>query len=84
MTTLPGKNEVAEDQQGFNFIEAAKTVSPSPFIVFSSVSDATPTCGVPHFETKAKVEEALKASGLRHTILAPGTLLLPSSSTIDN
>lgn len=51
-------------------VTAAQRVS-LPFLVFSSVSDATPTCGIPHFETKAKVEEALKTSGLRHAVVAP-------------
>ncbi|GAA5990164.1 hypothetical protein JCM10908_005854 [Rhodotorula pacifica] len=59
-----------EDQQGYNFIEAAKAVQ-LPYLVFTSVSDATVDCGVPHFETKAKVEVALKDSGLRHAVVAP-------------
>ncbi|GAA5880019.1 hypothetical protein JCM8547_004850 [Rhodosporidiobolus lusitaniae] len=70
MTTVPGKKEPTEDAQGKAFVEAAKASS-LPFLVFSSVSDATPTCGVPHFETKAKVEEAIKASGIPHTVIAP-------------
>ncbi|GAA5831644.1 hypothetical protein JCM11251_000779 [Rhodosporidiobolus azoricus] len=65
-----GKNEPPEDQLGINFVEAAKETG-LPFLVFSSVSDATPTCGIPHFETKAKVEEALKANGIKNTIIAP-------------
>ncbi|GAA5824482.1 hypothetical protein JCM11251_000441 [Rhodosporidiobolus azoricus] len=65
-----GKNEPTEDQLGINFVEAAKETG-LPFLVFSSVSDATPTCGIPHFETKAKVEDALKASGIKNTIIAP-------------
>lgn len=70
VTTIPGKGGVSEDQQGLNFIAAAEVVK-LPYIVFSSVSDASPTCGVPHFETKAKVEEALKQSSLKHAIIAP-------------
>lgn len=61
---------VDEDQQGYNFIEAAKAAR-LPYLVFTSVSDATIDCGVPHFETKAKVEAALKESGLRHAVVAP-------------
>ncbi|ORY90162.1 hypothetical protein BCR35DRAFT_287397 [Leucosporidium creatinivorum] len=70
VTTISGKNGPTEDQMGKNFVTAAQRTS-LPFLVFSSVSDATPTCGIPHFETKAKVEEALKASGLRHAVVAP-------------
>ncbi|BGP44993.1 hypothetical protein JCM10450v2_000808 [Rhodotorula kratochvilovae] len=70
VTTIPGKGAPTEDTQGKNFVSAAQRAS-LPFLVFSSVSDATPTCGIPHFETKAKVEEALKASGLKYGIVAP-------------
>lgn len=70
VTTIPGKGGVPEDQQGLNFIAAAEAVK-LPYVVFTSVSDASPTCGVHHFETKAKVEEALKQSSLKHAILAP-------------
>ncbi|GAA5975591.1 hypothetical protein JCM11641_003542 [Rhodosporidiobolus odoratus] len=68
-TAHPGKNDPTEDAQGKAFVDAAKETS-LPFLVFTSVSDATPTCGVPHFETKAKIEEAIVASGIPHTILA--------------
>lgn len=61
---------IDENQQGYNFIEAAKAVR-LPYLVYTSVSDATVDCGVPHFETKAKVEVALKESGLRHAVVAP-------------
>lgn len=61
---------IDEDQQGYNFIETAKAVH-LPFLVYTSVSDASVDCGVPHFETKAKVEIALTESGLRHAIVAP-------------
>lgn len=70
MSLIPGKGEITEDQQGYNFIEAAQATK-LPFIVFTSVSDATPTCGVPHFETKAKIELALKDSGIPHAVIAP-------------
>ncbi|GAA5969611.1 hypothetical protein JCM8115_003090 [Rhodotorula mucilaginosa] len=70
VSVIPGKGEIAEDQQGYNFIEAAQATK-LPFIVFTSVSDATPTCGVPHFETKAKIELALKDSGIPHAVVAP-------------
>lgn len=70
VTVVPGKGGLEEDQQGYNFIEAAKAVN-LPYAVFTSVSDATPTCGVPHFETKARVEAAIKESGLKHAVVAP-------------
>ncbi|GAA5945083.1 hypothetical protein JCM10213_001552 [Rhodosporidiobolus nylandii] len=72
LVTIPDllKPSLPEVEQGKAFIQAAKATS-LPFLVFTSVSDATPTCGVPHFETKAVIEEGLKASGVSHTILAP-------------
>ena len=70
VSLIPGKGAITEDQQGYNFIEAAQATQ-LPFIVFTSVSDATPTCGVPHFETKAKIELALKDSGIPHAVVAP-------------
>ncbi|GAA5882602.1 hypothetical protein JCM3774_002738 [Rhodotorula dairenensis] len=70
VSLIPGKGDVAEDQQGYNFIQAAQATN-LPFVVFTSVSDATPTCGVPHFETKAKIELALKESGIPHAVVAP-------------
>lgn len=70
MTTIPGKGGVSEDQQGYNFIAAAEAVN-LPYVVFTSVSDASPTCGVPHFETKAKIEAALERSSLKHAVVAP-------------
>ncbi|GAA6042164.1 hypothetical protein JCM8097_004993 [Rhodosporidiobolus ruineniae] len=67
---LGTKQSMPEDEQGINFVNAAKATS-LPFMVFTSVSDATPTCTVPHFETKARVEEALKESGIPHAVVAP-------------
>ncbi|BGP34336.1 hypothetical protein JCM10296v2_006151 [Rhodotorula toruloides] len=52
VTALPSKGQPTEDQQGRNFVDAAKRAN-LPFLVFSSVANATPTIGIPHFETKA-------------------------------
>ncbi|GAA5917960.1 hypothetical protein JCM6882_001064 [Rhodosporidiobolus microsporus] len=70
VTTIPGKGARTEVEQGVTFIDAAKETS-LPFLVYTSVSDISPTCGIPHFETKAKVEEALNASGIKNTVVAP-------------
>lgn len=39
--------------------------------MFASVGDAEVDSGVPHFESKARIEEHLKASGLEYTFLRP-------------
>jgi len=42
-----------------------------PYIVYSSVSDADRRTGIPHFESKAEVEEHLRALGTDYAIVAP-------------
>jgi uncharacterized protein YbjT (DUF2867 family) len=59
-----------EIQQGVAVIEAAKRQGVSHF-VYSSVGSANEETGIPHFETKVKVEEHLRSSGLQYTILRP-------------
>src|ERR1700704_1250030 len=59
-----------EVQQGTNAIEAAKVASVS-HVVLASVASADDDTGIPHFESKAKVEQHLKASRVPHTITRP-------------
>ena len=42
-----------------------------PYIVYSSVSDADRKTGIPHFDSKAEVEEHLKRLGTGYSIVAP-------------
>jgi len=59
-----------EIQQGVAVIEAAKRQGVSQF-VYSSVGSADEETGIPHFESKVKVEEHLRSSGLQYTIVRP-------------
>jgi uncharacterized protein YbjT (DUF2867 family) len=59
-----------EIQQGVAVIEAAKRQGVSHF-VYSSVGSADEETGIPHFESKVKVEEHLRLSGLQYTIVRP-------------
>jgi uncharacterized protein YbjT (DUF2867 family) len=59
-----------EIQQGVAVIEAAKRQGASHF-VYASVGSADEGTGIPHFESKAKVEEHLRSSGLQYTIPRP-------------
>jgi uncharacterized protein YbjT (DUF2867 family) len=59
-----------EIQQGVAVVEAAKRQGVSHF-VYSSVGSANEKTGIPHFESKVKVEEHLLLSGLVYTILRP-------------
>jgi uncharacterized protein YbjT (DUF2867 family) len=82
----------AEVRQGINLIDAIKRSRVS-HVVYSSVVSADKKTGVPHFETKFRIEEHLRGTGLHNTILRPayfmenwlrmrdniesGTLMLP-------
>ena len=59
-----------EIQQGVAVIEAAMRQGVSHF-VYSSVGSADEETGIPHFESKVKVEEHLRSSGLQYTIVRP-------------
>ena len=59
-----------EIQQGVAVIEAAKRQGVTHF-VYSSVGAADEETGIPHFESKIKVEERLLSSGLKYTIVRP-------------
>jgi uncharacterized protein YbjT (DUF2867 family) len=70
LTTPFESGPAAELAQGDAIIEAAVAAG-LPYLVFSSVAGATAHTGIPHFESKAQVEQALWASGLAHTVVAP-------------
>src|SRR3989442_5492560 len=59
-----------EVQQGTTAIDAAKAASVG-HVVLSSVASADRNTGIPHFESKAKVEQYLRASRVPHTITRP-------------
>ncbi|MCX8562414.1 NmrA/HSCARG family protein [Mycolicibacterium mucogenicum] len=59
-----------EVAQGLHIIAAAVKAR-VPHLVYSSVSNADQHTGIPHFDSKAEIEEALAASGVPHTIVGP-------------
>jgi uncharacterized protein YbjT (DUF2867 family) len=59
-----------EIQQGVDFADAAAAAQ-VPHVVFSSVGGAERNSGVPHFESKRRVEEHLLGRGLSTTIVRP-------------
>src|SRR5688500_1717530 len=59
-----------EVQQGKTVADAAKAASVEHF-VYSSVGSAHRQTGIPHFESKAEVEEHVREIGLPYTILRP-------------
>jgi uncharacterized protein YbjT (DUF2867 family) len=60
----------AEVQQGVTLIHAARKAGIEHF-VYSSVASADRRTGIPHFESKRRIEERLKKSGLLYTIIGP-------------
>jgi uncharacterized protein YbjT (DUF2867 family) len=60
----------AETRQGINLIDAAQRSRITHF-VYSSVGAADRRTGIPHFESKFRIEEHLRGTGMRHTILRP-------------
>ncbi|MFP4013147.1 MAG: NmrA/HSCARG family protein [Chitinispirillaceae bacterium] len=59
-----------EVTEGIALADAAKRAGVKHF-VYSSIGSANRKTGVPHFETKAKIEEYVKTSGLEYTIFRP-------------
>ncbi len=59
-----------ETRQGIQFADAAKRSGISHF-VYSSVASADQQTGIPHFETKFRVEQHLRGTGMHYTIVRP-------------
>ncbi len=59
-----------EVQRGLAVVDAAEQRGVD-HLVYSSIGAAEGDTGIPHFETKGKVEDHLRSSGLRYTILRP-------------
>jgi uncharacterized protein YbjT (DUF2867 family) len=60
----------AEIVEGMNLLDAARR-SGITHLVYNSVGSANRNTGIPHFESKFRIEEHLRATGLPHTVLRP-------------
>ena len=60
----------AETRHGIAAANAAKAAGVS-HLVYSSVADADKDTGIPHFDSKRKVEEHIEGLGIPYTIVAP-------------
>ncbi|WP_431961725.1 NmrA/HSCARG family protein [Actinacidiphila sp. bgisy160] len=60
----------AEVAQGRSILAAAREAR-VPHLVFSSVAGADQESGVPHFDSKARIEAELASGDVPHTILGP-------------
>lgn len=62
-----------EIKQGFELVNAAKENNVKHF-VYASVMGCDLNTGIPHWESKNKIEQHVKASGMSYTILRPSSL----------
>jgi len=69
MTTPFQVGTEAETRQGVSVADAAKAAG--VHLVFNSAGSANQRTGVPHFDSKALVEEHISKIGVRATVLAP-------------
>jgi uncharacterized protein YbjT (DUF2867 family) len=60
----------AEVRQGIALADAANRSGVS-HLVYSSVGSADQNTGIPHFDSKFRIEEHIRATGLRYTIFRP-------------
>lgn len=70
MTTPFEAGADVETRQGICVADAAKAAG-VPHLVLTSVANADRNTGIPHFESKYKVEQHIKALGVPYTIIAP-------------
>ena len=71
LVTTPYEHGVEhETEQGVKFVDACLAAGVN-HLVYSSVASAHRNTGIPHFESKFKVEEHLKRNGVPHTIIRP-------------
>jgi len=59
----------AETRQGINIADAAK--SSTGYLVYNSVANADKKTGIPHFDSKWKVEEHIRKIGMDCAVIAP-------------
>ncbi len=59
-----------EIRQGVNLVDTAKRSRITRF-VYSSVAAADQRTGIPHFDSKFRIEEHLRGTGMRYTIVRP-------------
>ena len=59
-----------EVRQGINLADTAKTAGITHF-VYSSVASADQHTGIPHFDSKFRIEEHIRGTGMHFTIVRP-------------
>ncbi|MCE7000335.1 NmrA/HSCARG family protein [Saccharothrix sp. S26] len=72
VTTPFGTDTDTETRHGIALVDAARDVE---HFVFTSASNADRGTGIPHFDSKQRIEEHLVAAGGRWTILGPAAFI---------
>jgi uncharacterized protein YbjT (DUF2867 family) len=70
VTTPDQAGPEGETQQGITAVDAIGQAG-VPHIVYASIADANQQTGIPHFESKRRVEEHLISIGFPSTVVAP-------------
>jgi uncharacterized protein YbjT (DUF2867 family) len=70
MATPFERGPTAEIQFGTTGLDAFRATD-VPYVVYSSVSDADRETGIPHFDSKPRIEEPLLGLGIDYSIVAP-------------
>src|SRR4051794_13649776 len=70
VTTPFAAGAAREIEQGTHIIAAADQAQ-VPWLILASVASADRSTGIPHFESKARIEQHLRASRVPHTVVAP-------------
>jgi uncharacterized protein YbjT (DUF2867 family) len=70
MSTPYEKGTAIEAEQGITLVRAAADAG-IEHLVYTSVGDADRNTGIPHFDSKFKVEEFIRETGINATIIAP-------------
>jgi uncharacterized protein YbjT (DUF2867 family) len=76
----------SEIRQGINLADAAKRSGIAHF-VYSSVASADQRTGIPHFDSKFRIEEHIRGTGMRFTVVRPAFFMenwLGMRQTIEN
>lgn len=70
VTTPFSAGPEGELRQGEQLIAAARATE-VPWLILASVASADRATGIPHFESKWRIEQQLQASSVPHTVVAP-------------
>ncbi|MFD5461624.1 NmrA/HSCARG family protein [Kitasatospora sp. NPDC127059] len=75
MSTPFGTDLDTEVRQGIALLDAARAAGTVRHIVFTSATNADRSTGIPHFDSKQRIERHLAGLGLPWTVLGPAAFL---------